>query len=98
MIIRKYIVHISGTIFIGALIIYSNTCDPLPFSEILLLSQSITQDPACIVQTFSLELPELQQNVNSLPLNNSAIHGTAVSNASAALTDQSVSYKFPKQV
>lgn len=82
MIGRKYTVHVTGSLFIGALIFYSYSCNPPPLSEVLRISRNITQDPACMVKFFNIEAPELPQNTNPISINDPAILGTPASNVS----------------
>lgn len=68
MIGRKYIVHVSGVGLAVVLTIYATSCDPLPYSEITRIAR-LHVDPACTVQSYDVQAPELPQNFNSMPYN-----------------------------
>jgi hypothetical protein len=67
---RKYIVHVSGTVFIGALIFYASTCNPLLPHQIVEITKQLTGDPACLIQSYKIEAPELPQHSPLPPIKN----------------------------
>lgn len=70
MISRKYIVHVIGTGFVGALVILASTCEPLNYSQ---LTQFVHGrfDPSCYIKSYSIEPPELPSTyttTSSIPI------------------------------
>lgn len=89
---RKYIVHVSGVGLATVLVFYASTCAPLPFSEITRVARNFV-DPACVVQSYEVSVPELPQNHSPVPTNNSAVFGTPASNVSTSI---SPSFEIPE--
>ncbi len=82
MVSRKYVVHISGVGLAVVLTIYATSCQPLLPSQTTQIARQYV-NPACVVQSYNIEVPKLPQNPYSTQqLNNSAVLGTPASNVS----------------
>lgn len=85
MIGSKYMVHYSLAGIAGVLILYSMTCDLLPYSEIVRLTK-LNVNPACEVQSYKLEIPMLE-----IPNPITTYNNLITSNATGTASDYSPS-------
>lgn len=69
MLERKYIVHVTGVGIAVVMTIYATSCNPLPSDAITKIARHYV-DPACVVQSYNVEIPELPQKPLVPPISN----------------------------
>lgn len=82
---RKYIIQVSGVGIAVVLIIFATSCQPLLPSQIVQIARQ-NINPACLVQSYNIEIPDFPQNPYSVqPLSSNTISGTPASNVSTSI-------------